>query len=74
MGASLLALAKSTYYHCIAALYINTAVSFKSSITKIIIADLPTSITCKSGGFEKMSGKTWRLGPLTRRFPKCASN
>ena len=73
MGASLLALAKSTYYHCIAALYINTAVSFKSSI-KIIIADLPTSITCKSGGFEKMSGKTWRLGPLTRRFPKCASN
>ena len=23
------------YYHCIAALYINTAVSFKSSITKI---------------------------------------
>ena len=58
MGASLLALAKSTYYHCIAALYINTAVSFKSCITKIIIAGLPSSITCKSGGFEKMSGKT----------------
>ena len=49
MGASLLALAKSIYYYiyfsktiprknvylCIAALYINTAVSFKSNMTKI---------------------------------------
>jgi len=31
-------------------------------------SDLPTPITCKSGGFEKKSRKTWRLGPQTWRF------
>ena len=37
-------------------------------------ADLPTPITCKSGGFEKRIRKTWRLGPQTWRFLKYASN
>jgi len=36
--------------------------------------DLPTPITCKSGGFEKQSRKTWRLGPQTWRLQKYASN
>ena len=38
------------------------------------IADLPTPVTCKSGGFENKSRKTWRLGPQTWRFSKYVSN
>ena len=37
-------------------------------------SDLVIPITWKSGGFEKKSRKTWRLGPQTGRFPKYASN
>ena len=37
-------------------------------------ADLPTPVTCKSGGFENKSRKTWRLGPQTWRFSKYVSN
>ena len=37
-------------------------------------SDLPTSITCKSGGFEKKLRKTGRLGPQTWRLQKYASN
>jgi len=36
--------------------------------------DLPTPVTCKSGGFENKSRKTWRLGPQTWRFSKYVSN
>ena len=43
-------------------------------INSFTCLDLPTSITCKSGGFEKKSRKTWRLGPQTWRFPKYTSN
>ena len=38
------------------------------------VADLPTPVTCKSGGFENKSRKTWRLGPQTWRFSKYVSN
>ena len=36
-------------------------------------SELPTPITCKSGGFEKKPRKTWRLGPQTWRLQTCAS-
>ena len=68
MGASLLALAKSIYYHCIAASYINTTVSFKSSITKIYYCWNPLiseqnvnsfgqgtcTFDCQSGNLKKL--------------------
>ena len=41
---------------------------------KNIKPDLPTPITCKSGGFEKKPRKTWRLGPQTWKLQKYASN
>jgi len=51
----------------------NPALKF-SSIPVSISADLPTPITCKSGGFEKKPRKTGRLGPQTWKLPKYASN
>ena len=42
---------------------------------KIIpFTDIPTLITCKSGGFEKKPRKTWRLGGQPWRLKKYASN
>ena len=38
----------------------------------VLDTDLPTPITCKSGGFEKKPRKTWRLGPQTWRLQKYA--
>ena len=40
-------------------------VKFARFVLLPISTDLPTSITCKSGGFEKKPRKTLRLGPQT---------
>ena len=59
---------------------LNTACENPSTLFKFLsyqlppYVDLPTPVTCKSGGFENKSRKTWRLGPQTWRFSKYVSN
>ena len=55
-------------------LYLRIENLINHTLSRGTYPDLPTPVTCKSGGFENKSRKTWRLGPQTWRFSKYVSN